>query len=167
MEEAPEDLEWIRAPSSLALIGCSGSSKSTWILKFLKDLPIKSKIGKIYYMYGVWQDLYQSVIEAYPSATFVQGLNEKIIEDENNWSLDPEKIDILIVDDNCESAVRSETYSKMFTTYSHHRNIINIYVTQNPYIQGKYSTTINRNCQYYVLFKMPQLNVGIYIYIFC
>ena len=46
--------------------------------------------------------------------------------------------------------------SKLFTKGSHHRNISVVFISQNLFIQGKYTRTISLNSHYMIIFKNPR-----------
>ena len=46
--------------------------------------------------------------------------------------------------------------SKLFTKYSHHRNLSIILILQNFFDRGKIMRTLSLNAQYIVLFKNPR-----------
>jgi hypothetical protein len=160
MEELRSEVEVLRAPANFILVGCTSSGKTSWLFSLLKEWPFEGRLGKIVYMYGEWQPLFDEMMRRWPNGgiTFVQGLNESMIEDAATWSNEPGTFDVLVSDDLFEKSVNSEIFSRQLTCWGHHRNVINVFVTQNLYQSGKYGRTLARNCHFYVLFKTPHLN---------
>jgi hypothetical protein len=164
MELIEEEVEFLRAPSNNVLVGMTGSGKTSWLFKLLSDWPYRCRRGKIVYMYSVWQPAFETALQRFGAdrIQFVNGLRENLIDDETNWTRRDGTCDVCVCDDLNDQCARSESFGRLFTVYSHHRNILAFFLTQNPYYhQGGRSLTptINRNTHYFVLFKMPQLNV--------
>src|SRR5271154_3304383 len=67
-------------------------------------------------------------------------------------------LNLIVIDDLYVEAGNSKEVCNLFTRGSHHNNCSVILTTQNlfSYRESKYSTTINRNCKYMVLFKSPR-----------
>jgi len=87
---------------------------------------------------------------------FVQGLCLDKIED---WQPEEGKVHVVITDDLMDKAVKSDEFGKLFTVHSHHKSILNLFISQNPFFKGPLATTLNRNCHYFELLKSPHLNV--------
>lgn len=92
----------------------------------------------------------------FPNMMFVQGLCLEKIED---WQQETGKTNVVITDDLMDRAVKSAEFGKLFTVYSHHKNILNFFISQNPFFKGPLATTLNRNCHYFILLKTPHLNI--------
>lgn len=157
MEQINSDIQILRSPANFVISGATGSGKTYFLLKLLSDWPFAKEMGDIIYFYNVWQDLFETFLCKFPQISFVQGLFlEKI---ENDWVKDPAKVNVCICDDLADIAVKSDSFARLFTVYGHHKNILNFFITQNPFFKGPLSTTINRNTHYFVLTKTPHLNV--------
>src|SRR3569832_933994 len=148
----------LKSPTNFVISGATGSGKTCFLLKMLKHWPFEQqkKIGKMMYFYNIWQPLFEQFLATFPTMTFVQGLQEMVDAD---WPISDDTINICICDDLADHATKSETFARLFTVYGHHKNIVNFFITQNPFFKGPYSTTINRNTHYFVLTKTPHLNV--------
>lgn len=155
MEQINEDIYTLKAPANFVVTGCTGCGKTSFLFNLLKRWPFQPQKGKMIYFYNIWQPLFENFMEEFPSMVFVQGLHLGKIEDFQN---EENFVNVVICDDLMDSAVKDENFAKLFTVYGHHRNILNFFVTQNPYFQGSMSTTLNRNAHYYVLMKTPHLN---------
>jgi len=133
-------------PFTMLISGPSGCGKTTWLMKLIKLKPSKPKPKKIFYFYGE----YQSIFDSMKGINFIQGLRSDIIQQisgQPSW---------IILDDLMSDAVDSQTISDLFTKGSHHRNISVIFLTQNFFVQGKHMRNISLNSHYIVLFKNPR-----------
>ena len=60
---------------------------------------------------------------------------------------------LLIIDDQADTAVKSDLVSQLFKVISGKKDISVILVTQNYFIQGKHSRDIRNSCNYVALFR--------------
>ena len=136
-------------PTTMILSGCTGSGKTTWLMKLLKhkDEMFESKIEHIFYHYGVWQDVFQE-LEQKQGVHFYHGLPSS--------SSDYPKHSLIILDDLQDQVVNCKLVEQFFTRGSHHNEWTVIYLTQNLFYQGKCSRNIALNAHYTVLFKNPR-----------
>jgi hypothetical protein len=134
--------------SSIMVSGATSSGKTIWTYKVLQNLNVfKQPPEAIMYCYGVWQELFED-IERLPNMTMNHGLPSNL----DDWA--PEaKHRLIIIDDLMDKVVNNLEMSLLFTQGCHHKHISIIYITQNLYLQGKYSRTISLNTQYMVLFR--------------
>ena len=98
---------------------------------------------KIVYCYGE----YQQIFNDYPHVIFNEGLPDMT-------QFDGKERTLLILDDLMSEA--NNEVEKIFTKYSHHRNISVIYLSQNLFYKSKQSRTISLNTHYMVIFKNPR-----------
>ena len=70
--------------------------------------------------------------------------------------IDASKKHLIILDDLMDESKDNSQVSKLFTKGSHHRNISVIFISQNLFIQGKYTRTISLNSHYMIIFKNPR-----------
>jgi len=159
MEEIDGDINVFSSPANIVISGCTGSGKTMLTYKLLCSWPFQKKMGNFIFMFNVWQPIFETFLRDFPSVKFIQGLSEKDIENREIWRCDSDQVNICVIDDLVDNALRSETFAKLFTVYGHHFNIINIFITQNLYFKGPFSTTVNRNVHYYFLTRTPHLNV--------
>ena len=61
---------------------------------------------------------------------------------------------LLILDDLMHET--DDRVTKIFTKYSHHRDVSVMYLTQNIFYGGKQNRTIGLNAHYLVMFKNPR-----------
>ena len=134
--------------SSIMVCGATSSGKTVWTYKLLQNLNVfKTPPDAIMYCYGVWQPLFNE-IEVIPNITMCQGLPNNL----DDWSEDS-RHRLIIIDDLMDKVVNDMEMSLLFTQGCHHKHISIVYITQNIYLQGKYSRTISLNTQYMVLFR--------------
>jgi len=69
------------------------------------------------------------------------------------------KGNVVVTDNLMDKAVKSDEFGKLFTVYSHHKSIVNFFVSQNPFFKDALATTLNRNYHYFIFLKSPHLNV--------
>lgn len=155
MEQINEDIYTLKIPSNFVITGCTGCGKTSFLFTLLKNWPFNSKRGKMIYFYNIWQPLFEKFMTEFPEMVFVQGLHLDKIED---FQIETDTVNVVICDDLMDIAVKDANFAKLFTVYGHHKQILNFFLTQNPYFQGSMSTTLNRNTHYYVLMKTPHLN---------
>ena len=60
---------------------------------------------------------------------------------------------LLIIDDQADTAVKSDLISQLFKVISGKKNISVILVTQNYFLQGRHSRDIRNSCNYVALFR--------------
>lgn len=156
MEEISQKICTLKSPANFIISGCTGSGKTFFLLKLLKEWPFSQEKNHMIYFYNIWQSLFEDFLINFPQMRFIQGLNLNLIEE---WTNDPNKVNVCICDDLADVAVKNDGFARLFTVYGHHKNILNFFITQNPFFKGPLSTTINRNTHYFVLTKTPHLNV--------
>ena len=139
----------LRHPFTMIIAGPTGCSKTQWI----KNLISKNKSiidpppERIIYCYGEYQRCFSDM----KNVEFYSGLNRTVIE-----SLSPNEPNLLILDDLMDEISDDAFVSKLFTKFSHHRNISIILILQNFFNRGKVMRTLSLNSQYIVLFKNPR-----------
>jgi hypothetical protein len=136
--------------SSIMVSGATSSGKTQWVYRLLQNLEnldgmFNTKPEHVLYCYGVWQPIFNDMESM---CTLHQGLPNNI----ENWESES-KHKLIILDDLMDKVVCSLDMSLLFTQGCHHRNISVIFITQNLFLQGKYSRTISLNTQYMVLFR--------------
>ena len=141
------------APNSLfQIVGGTGSGKSCWVFKFLKNLPSMfdgAPAMKVMYCYSIDQPLFDEMKRAIPGILFHEGLPDK----EEMQELSRGGHALLVLDDLMQEVSNSKDMVDLFCQYSHHMGISVMYVTQNLYQQGKFSRTIALNTHVLVLLK--------------
>jgi hypothetical protein len=131
-------------PFTLIISGCSGSGKTvfcTRLIKQLKELCTVEKFSEIVWCY--------SEAAAIPT-DLKEGVKFHIgVPEFQNKKGKPR---LVVLDDLINSAYSREVCD-LFTKGSHHRNISVILITQNLFHQGKYCRDISLNAKYLVVFK--------------
>lgn len=133
----------LQAPFALGVIGMSGSGKSVFTFRLIEyaDEMITPPPKKIIYCYGEYQELFDN----FRHVIFHQGLPDL---DEFVGNKEP----ILLVLDDL-MAEWNEEISKLFTKYSHHRNISVVYLSQNLFSKNKHARVISLNTHYLALLR--------------
>lgn len=144
----------LQHPFSLVVSGPSNSGKTFFVKDVVENASraISHKIDNIVYIYSCWQPLYDQLLRI-RDINFVNGIPDSLCDDS---LLPPEKNNLLVIDDQMQSACDNVEVQNVFTKYVHHRNLSCIYIVQNLFIQGKASRTISLNTNYLVLFKNPR-----------
>ena len=137
------------SPCTVVISGPTGSGKSTFTFKILRNLNnmFSCPINKVYYFYSVWQKSFET--EDIKKIEFIKDIpNQESIEKISN-----NLHNLIIIDDLQTSALNSEFIANLFSRESHHRNISVFLILQNLFHQGKYSRDISLNSHYFILFK--------------
>lgn len=136
------------------IAGPTQAGKTHFVKRFLSNLDqmCDVKFSKILFYYGEYQNSYDEISKILGSAVdFREGLPQPADLKEN--TSEPK---LIIIDDLMDEALKSSVVSQLFTRGSHHRNLSVIFITQNLYLQSKYSRTVSLNCHYVVVFKNPR-----------
>ena len=87
------------APNSLfTIVGGTGTGKSSWVFKFLRNLPymfVDTPTKKVMYCYGIYQPLFDEIKRVIPAILFHEGLPDK----EEMMELSRDGHALLILDD--------------------------------------------------------------------
>lgn len=87
---------------------------------------------------------------------FIEGYPDGEISDSSLFTADSKQLKCLVIDDIVHNAIRSPSFTELFTIISHHENMIVIGILQNLYAytpsQRQQINNIIRNCSYLVLF---------------
>ena len=145
----------LKAPFSMTISGPSQSGKSEFIfnlVKFRADV-ITADYKRIIYCqsncYSVKNlELIARFKQEFEKFEVVQGLPD-INELQLTFNNEPA---LLIVDDLMNDVLNSKRMVEIATIHAHNFNLSVIFVLQNFYASGKFSTTLQRNSQYKVLF---------------
>ena len=140
-------------PSALVISGPSNSGKSTFVYRVIKHSKelFTTSFKNIYYFYGVWQADFKGLQldKLGKGVNFIEGLpTQSFIDD-----ISPEHNNLIIIDDQQQTALNSSLIADIFTKYSHHKKLTIILVLQNLFHQGKFARDISLNTHYFILFK--------------
>ena len=110
-----------QAGSPIMVAGPTGSGKTYWTTKLLKNEMFTEHVSSVLYCYGVYQTYYDQMKisnlefhEGLPSLEKVQSLNDG-------------KFHVIVLDDLMEYIVKSVETQNLFTKYCHHYNITAIF----------------------------------------
>ena len=139
----------IKAGSPIMISGPTGSGKTYFVHKLLRNNMFTEKVSSILYCYGVYQNYFDQMLLTLPDITFYEGVpNQETIKSLNNG-----KFNIIILDDLMEIIIKNVDTQNLFTKFCHHYNITAIFITQNIFAQGPYSRSINLNTHIIILFR--------------
>jgi len=135
------DLKWIH-PFTATLSGPTGCGKTQFTFKFIRHVSqlMSPPPEQIIYCFGEYQDIFSQ----YSNVEFNEGLPDLS-------RFDGSKRSLLIIDDLMSES--GESVEKIFTKYSHHRNISIMYLCQNLFYKSKSSRCMSLNTAYLLLFK--------------
>ena len=136
-------------PFTSIVSGPTGSGKSSFCVKFLKNLDTQCTesefSGGIIWCYNEKTAVHYKQLTGLKNIQFQEGLPENF-GDARGWP------SLLILDDLLNQ-VYSEAVCELFTNGSHHRNVSVILVTQNLFHQGPKCRDISLNAKYVVALK--------------
>jgi len=136
--------------SSMCVTGPTGSGKTQWVYRLLKNLNgmyVNNAPKKTMYCYGVYQDLFEDMEKM--GIIMHPGLpSDKTIEEFADG-----QHGLIILDDLMARVVAEKSMELLFTQGCHHKQLSVIFITQNLFAQGKTARTVALNTWYLVLFK--------------
>ncbi|GFX85997.1 uncharacterized protein TNCV_3719411 [Trichonephila clavipes] len=127
-------------PFTLILAGPSGSGKSQFVKKLIENKMIKPFPKKIIWCYGVYQALYEEML----NISFHEGIPSNLHQSSDA---------LIVIDDLMGELGNDPQLTKLFVKFLHHRNLSIIFVVQNIFHKGKEIGEISLNAHYLVLFK--------------
>jgi len=134
------------ANSNILVVGCSGSGKTTTVLRIVKERLVDPMPTKIFYMYGAYQkefDVWQNS-KSMPKITFVEGLDLDVIDQHAEPKL-------LIIDDLILDLDRQ--LAQHFIAGSSHKNTTTIFMSHSLFLNNELYRLISNNSQYIILMK--------------
>lgn len=142
-----------QGPTTVCVSGASGSGKTTWIAKLIKNRHqmLQPPVKKVIYFYAVWQDKFNHMKDV----EFVKGLPDTFEPYACGHHV------LVIIDDLINEAVDNKQVEFAFTTLSHHMLMTFCLLTQNVFQKGKSARTINLNSHVLVLFKNYRSNLQV------
>nr|CAD2191446.1 unnamed protein product [Meloidogyne enterolobii] len=132
------------APFTMIISGATGSGKTLWLLKFLKNTEhlIDTPPSKIMYCFGEMNEIVFKIKEM--GITTYNGVPEPELIKQHQ----------LLVLDDLMLNIQSEFLDLLFTRGSHNWGVSVIFVTQSLY--GRNTKTARANAHYILLTKNPQ-----------
>jgi len=135
------------AGSPIMVSGPTGSGKTYWTHRLLRENMFTQPISSVLYCYGVYQNYFERMKDI-ANISFLEGLPSKDIVE----SLNDGRFHVIVLDDLMEEIVKSVDAQNLFTKFCHHYNITAIFLTQNVFAKGPCARTINVNTHILVLF---------------
>ena len=106
----------IKAGSPIMISGPTGSGKTYFVHKLLRNNMFTEKVSSILYCYGVYQNYFDQMLLTLPNITFHEGVpNQETIKSLNNG-----KFNIIILDDLMEIIIKNVDTQNLFTKFCHH-----------------------------------------------
>jgi hypothetical protein len=133
-------LQW-KHPFTAIVTGPTGCGKTSFVLKFIKYAKdvITPPPEHILWCYGTFQEAFNDLneVELHEGLPNIDMLQSKTL---------------MVIDDLMSEA--DDRLNKIFTKYSHHKDISVLFLTQNLFHKGARTMTLNSH--YLVLFKNPR-----------
>ena len=139
--------------SSMSIVGSTGSGKTFWTYRFLKNITgmyEKDPPETITYCYGVWQPIFDDMEKNIEGFRLHEGLPNKELLNEISSN---GKHNLIVIDDLIDQMVKSPEMELILTQGCHHKRFSVIYLTQNLFQSGKNARTIALNTWYLIMFK--------------
>jgi hypothetical protein len=150
-----EDGTKLKAPFTMTISGPSQCGKSEFIfnlIKFRNDVVTADFKRIIYCQSNCFSaknlQFFDRLKKEFEPLEILQGLPD-INELQLTFNNEPA---LLIVDDLMNDVINSKKMVEIATIHAHNFNLSVVFVLQNFYASGKFSTTLQRNSQYKVLF---------------
>ena len=141
--------------SNCVIQGCSSSGKTRLCANLLlhADKLFSTPPTLILFCYKTWQGIYDELMARLPTIQFLP----RLPTDEELKSLtSPHQHSVLVADDMLREIACSPFFSELFTRMSHHYRITSILLLQNTASQGKFGSTLSKNCHYTFLMRSPR-----------
>ena len=149
--------------AGILIAGPSNTGKSYTCMKILanRDTLFANPPHRVMYNYNIYQEeLFGEMERVCPNITFHKGLPSE--EDILTFTA-PKDPTIIVIDDLCDRACKSNVIENLYTQFCHHRNSIPILISHNVFTQSKQFRVISLNTKYFFIFPSPrdsgQINV--------
>ena len=139
-------------PSTFLLAGPTGSGKTYFVSRILKERLITPFPTRIIWVYSEWQPAYELLRTCLNWIEFIKGpispkLYETILATQRN---------LLVLDDQMtETGKTSQELSRLFVQGSHHKNLSVIYLVHNLFDKGKQTSDRQLKQSLYHYFQKP------------
>ncbi len=150
-----------KAPFTCIINGPSKSGKSTFIDYVLKNqrecTTVEGRYDFLVVWYQNWQNIYRDWGGLISSTWFHQGIPEKREEEEMLDLFKSSRQNFLVLDDiDVPEKDYAKFMTRLFTVYSHHKNLSIIYATHHLFLPNRHSVMLTRNADYLVLLASPR-----------
>ena len=138
--------------SNIAITGCTGSGKTTFVFKLLKVKTVMfgtDEPARILYCYGTHQPMFDEMKEQIQGIQFHEGLPSK----DDIEELADGRHCMVLLDDLMYEVVSNKEMESLFVMGSHHRRLTVVYISQNVFQQGRCARTLALNSHYLLLFR--------------
>ena len=142
----------LKTPVSISISGRTGSGKTTWMYRFLKNkyLMLQPPPKEVLYCYGIWQELYSEMEKNVDGINFYEGVpNLDKVKSMPPYSM-------VVLDDLAHNIYKNKEMELLFSQVSHHNKISVCILKNNIYYQGKHARTIDLNTHVFVLLQNPR-----------
>ena len=145
---------YFKSPATCLIAGPTSSGKTNFMFNILenRDSMFKDPVKRVIYCFNTYQpkfDNYTSYVQFHKGLPSKETLPDILERDTGGEDMphDVIIIDDLMLDMNPELV-------KLFTIYSHHKNITVFFLVQNLFFQHKFMRSITLNAQYIALFNL-------------
>ncbi len=150
-----------KTPFTCIINGPSKSGKTMFIDYVLKNqrdcTTVEDCFDALAIWYQNWQPVYETWASLAPVVYYYAGLPEKNWEEKFLSLFDNGKQNCLILDDvDVPEKDYSKFMTRLFTVYSHHKNISVFYATHHLFLPNRHSVVLTRNADYLVLLASPR-----------
>ena len=114
--------------SSFCIAGATKSGKTSWAYWLLKhkDVMFTEPVEKVLYCYGVYQPLFDEMIESISNVSFHKGFLSEL-----DSFTDDSKHGLAILDDLVDDVVRETDMQKLFSQEAHHLRLSTLFKIHN------------------------------------
>ncbi len=144
----------LESPSVYFLAGSTGSGKSRFVAKLIRnrDVMFKNPPKLVRYAYKEWQPQLFGELQEQDDVVFHQGLpSEETIK---GWSLEAAGEHVVLVLDDLQSEVAgSASMVSLFSIVSHHCNISIFWIAQNAFPQSRFARDLALQAHFLILFS--------------
>ena len=161
MDNLTENDIKIKHPFRLLCAGASGTGKTTFTARLLKNLKymVDTEFDTVIFSYSQEQPIYEEIKKCDENIVWVEGFDQDI---ESRYLTNVDENKLVVFDDQMETLCNDFNFQTFFTRKSHHMNISIIFLVQNLYFKSKCMRTINLNTTAYALFKSPRDTSQVY-----
>ena len=137
-------------PFTCQISGSTGSGKSWFVSNFLRNLSdvVDCDIDRIIYIHGEHQPLYDELQRDIENIEFIHLKDDTLAE-----HIPLSGPALIVLDDLYCELRKSKTLIKLFSKYSHHRNLSVIFIQQVLFVKEPNIKELSQNSHYLILFR--------------